>query len=112
MQTALHFEVVGRLWSGGRAAYQYTDPSAPSEPCSKGEARALRDAIIAGQAKGAGLPSMGDFASIEDVRIVHERNDYEAVGRGINRRVDTFTTVAGWSHPSSASAYRRMVNGR
>lgn len=109
---SLHFQVVGRLWSGARGAYQYSDAMAPAEPPSRKEARAIRDAVIAGKARGHGVPDMGDFASIEDARIVHERNDYEAVGRGINRRVDTFTTLAGWSRPSSASAYRRMVNGR
>lgn len=52
---------------------------------------------------------MGDFASIEDVRIVHEHNDYEPSG-SLLRRVDTFTTLAGWAKPGSRRTYNRMFN--
>jgi hypothetical protein len=108
---ALHFEVVGWLWSGVRAAYQYTDATAPDEPCSAVEARAIRDALIEGKATGASVPHMGDFAGIDDCRIVHVREHYERAGT-LLRRIDEARTLAGWRYGSSGGFYRRVTSGR
>lgn len=115
MNNTLHFEVVGRLWDGTRAAYQYTTggdvPFWPRK-LARLVAEQIRNPAASLTPPPPSVPSMGDFAEIEDVRIVHEHNDYEAVGHGISRRTDTLTTLAGWKYAGSAKRYARATWGR
>lgn len=112
--SALHFEVVGRLWSGHKAAYQYSiTENAPFWPRKLARLIAEQIRNPAGSLSGLppSIPHMDDFASIDDVRIVHERNDYAASGR-LLRRTDTFTTLAGWAHQGSRGTYSRLTFAR
>jgi hypothetical protein len=110
----LHFEVVGRLWSGARSAYQYSTPDTPkwTRKVARSVAEQIRNPAASLTPPPPSVPKMGDFAAIEDVRIVRESNVYEHAGFGISRRTDTFTTLAGWKRSGSARRYARCVNGR
>ena len=111
MNTALHFEVIGRTWEGRKAAYQYTTTAnVPFWP--RRVARMVRDGLVRGDRRELppSVPDMGDFACILDVRIIHEANAYESTRGGISRRIDTFTTLAGWRDSRSAKRYAKATN--
>ena len=92
MQTQIIVRVYGVTWSGGRACYQYNVAKAPEN-----DAEAKRIA--------------GDFESLLDYHVIQETNEYEQVGAGFSRRIDTFKTLRGWRNGFSDRRYNRIVNG-
>ena len=91
MQTQIILRVYGVTWSGGRACYQYNVDKAPE---NDREAKSIA----------------GDFESLIDWHVIQETNEYEQVGAGLSRRVDTFKTLRGWRNGFSDRRYNRIVN--
>ena len=89
----IHLRVYGATWGGGRACYQYSVDKAPQT-----DQEAKRCA--------------GDFESLIDWYVMEETNEYEDIGAGISRRIDTFKTLRGWRNGFSDARYNRIVNDR
>ena len=90
----LHLEVYGRTWGGFKSVYQYSQHNATAQELIDNPGRFA-----------------GDFESVIDYRVVEETNEYENVGRGLLRRVDTFKTLRGFRNGMTPRRFNRLANG-
>ncbi len=89
-------QVYGFLWCGAKSCYQY---SITREQC---------DMLLENENLRA---YSGDFESVLDWRLVKETCVYEKVSGSVNRRIDTFKTLRGFSNGMTPQHFQRIING-